>query len=155
MPQDNRSIIAEGPQGPREPTLARFLTLGLLLTGLGAAFYYWSAGLTLSHYDARAHLVVARRIVDSLTPGWKQIGAVWLPLPHLLNMPIVQWDWAFRTGVLSTGLNVTLLAVGLGALGRVILLRTGSTAAAVAYPACFSTSAIVGLKPSRTGWLLL
>ena len=49
-------------------------------------------GLTLSHYDARGHLVVARRIVDSLTPGWQQIGAVWLPLPHLLNALPVQID---------------------------------------------------------------
>ena len=25
------------------------------------------------------------RVIDSLTPGWRQIGAVWLPLPHLIN----------------------------------------------------------------------
>ena len=50
-------------------------------------------GLTLAHYDARAHLVVARRILDSLMPGWQQVGAVWLPLPHLLNMLPVQIDW--------------------------------------------------------------
>ena len=41
--------------------------------------------LTLRHYDARWHLIVARQIVDSLTLGWRQIGAIWLPLPHLLN----------------------------------------------------------------------
>ena len=35
---------------------------------------------------------MARRILDSLTPGWQQIGAVWLPLPHLLNMLPVQVD---------------------------------------------------------------
>jgi hypothetical protein len=51
--------------------------------GTAAAFHYHRLGLTLSHYDARGHLVVARRIFDSITPGWQQIGAVWLPLPHL------------------------------------------------------------------------
>ena len=50
------------------------------------------AGLSLSHYDAKAHLVVARRIFDSLTPSWEQIGAVWLPLPHVLNALPVQID---------------------------------------------------------------
>ena len=44
-----------------------------------AAPHYARAGLAVSHYDARAHLVVARRILDSLMPGWQQIGAVWLP----------------------------------------------------------------------------
>jgi hypothetical protein len=57
-----------------------------------------SAGLTLSHYDAKAHLVVARRVFDSLTPSWEQIGAVWLPLPHVLNALPVQIDWMYRTG---------------------------------------------------------
>jgi hypothetical protein len=58
--------------------------------------YYAQAGLTNSHYDARAHLVVARRVFDSLTPGWQQIGAVWLPLPHMLNMVPVQVDAPVR-----------------------------------------------------------
>ena len=56
--------------------------MAAVLFGTYAAWVYAGAGLTLSHYDAKAHLVVARRVIDSLTPGWKQIGAVWLPLPH-------------------------------------------------------------------------
>ena len=62
------------------------------------AWHYHRLGLTLSHYDARGHLVVARRIFDSITPGWQQIGAVWLPLPHLLNALPVQVDAFYRTG---------------------------------------------------------
>ena len=60
--------------------------------GAYAASHYHRLGLTLTHYDARGHLVVARRIFDSITPGWQQIGAVWLPLPHLLNAMPVQID---------------------------------------------------------------
>ena len=55
------------------------------LFGGSAAVHYSRIGLSLAHYDARAHLVVARRVFDSLTPGWQQVGAVWLPLPHVLN----------------------------------------------------------------------
>ena len=56
------------------------------IAGAIVALYYYRLGLTLSHYDARGHLIVARRVFDSITPGWQQIGAVRLPLPHLLNM---------------------------------------------------------------------
>ncbi|MBI1875109.1 MAG: hypothetical protein HYS05_14640, partial [Acidobacteria bacterium] len=73
--------------------------IGALFVGLATALHYARLGLTLSHYDARAHLVVARRIIDNLTPCWEQIGAVWLPLPHLLNALPVQIDAWYRTGV--------------------------------------------------------
>jgi hypothetical protein len=64
-----------------------------IVLGILAAWFYARQGLTLSHYDAKAHLVVARRILDSLTPEYSQIGAVWLPLPHLLNLWPVQIDF--------------------------------------------------------------
>ena len=57
--------------------------------------------------------MVARRILDSLTPGWEQIGAVWLPLPHLLNMVPVQVDLFYRTGLSAIAMSV--LALGLSA----------------------------------------
>ena len=71
-----------------------------ILGGL-AALVYARLDLTLSHYDARAHLVVARRVLDSLTPGWRQLGALWLPLPHLVNLVPVQGDFAYRTGAVA------------------------------------------------------
>ena len=64
----------------------KVLSAAGLLIGTSAALIYYFRGLTLSHYDAKAHLVVARRVLDSLTPEYSQIGAVWLPLPHLLNL---------------------------------------------------------------------
>ena len=33
---------------------------------------------------------IARRIVDSRTPGYDQVGTVWLPLPHWLMLPFVR-----------------------------------------------------------------
>lgn len=131
MPHDNRSIIADAAP---ERRLRAVVAAVAVVAGAGAAWFYAIAGLTLSHYDARAHLVVARRIIDSLTPGWVQIGAVWLPLPHLLNMPIVQWDWAYRTGYPSTALSVLAMAAGLAALSTTLWRLTRSWPAAVAAP---------------------
>ena len=97
-----------------------------IAAGTIAAIVYARLDLTLSHYDARAHLVVARRVIDSLTPGWRQLGALWLPLPHLVNLVPVQWDAAYRTGAVAVGISIVSLACGLAALAR-YLRRSGAT----------------------------
>jgi len=104
-----------------------------LAEGVYAASHYHRLGLTLTHYDARGHLVVARRIFDSITPGWQQIGAVWLPLPHLLNAIPVQIDMLYRTG--ASGVAISIASFGLLAYSaaRLVMSSTGSgLAAAVA-----------------------
>ena len=111
------------------PLLIAIVTLVL---GGAVAIYYSRAGLALTHYDARAHLVVARRILDSLMPGWQQIGAVWLPLPHVLNMVPVQVDAWYRTGASAIAISVLSMAAGAWALASLIIRRTGSVAAGAA-----------------------
>lgn len=76
--------------------------------------------------------MVARRILDSLTPGWQQIGAVWLPLPHVLNMVPVQIDAWYRTGASGIAISVLAMAAGAGALASLLLRLTGSLASAIA-----------------------
>jgi hypothetical protein len=80
----------------------------------------------LSHHDARAHLVVARRILDSLMPGWQQIGAVWLPLPHVLNMLPVQVDAWYRSGASGTAISIASMGLCAGAATSFVAGRTGS-----------------------------
>lgn len=105
---------------------------GALTIGAIAACCIALDGLTLAHYDARGHLIVARRLTDSLTPGWRQLGALWLPLPHILNAIPVMWDWNYQTGFSAVAINVVAMAIGLGALADFIARRTGSTVAAIA-----------------------
>ena len=64
-----------------------------------AAYYFYRTGATLYSGDAEAHLNIARRIIDSRTPGWSQMGTTWLPLPHLLMIPFVRRDDLWRTGL--------------------------------------------------------
>ena len=111
------------------------LTLAALAAcaGTSAAVRYHTLGLTLTHYDARAHLVVARRIIDSITPGWQQVGAVWLPLPHLLNALPVQIDFFYRTGFSAIAISILSLAIATAAIASIVLSLTESKwAAAVA-----------------------
>jgi hypothetical protein len=116
----------------RFDVLSRALGAGAMLVGAVASIVYARAGLSLSHYDAKAHLVVARRIVDSITPGWEQIGAVWLPLPHLLNVVPVQFDGLYRTGAVAIAWSVLSLGVGAACMAAMILRLTGSRSGALA-----------------------
>jgi len=73
----------------------------MLLTVISAAAVWWCAshGYTLYYGDAEAHLNIARRVLDSRTPGPEQLGTVWLPLPHVLMLPFVAREPWWRSGV--------------------------------------------------------
>jgi hypothetical protein len=139
---ERRRIIADVQRLGTAARLPWAIFIGASLVGLAAALHFAGIGLTLSHHDARAHLVVARRIIDNLTPGWQQVGALWLPLPHVLNMVPVQWDWNYRTGASAVVMSVAALAWGLASFGRYVVRRTHSPAAAVA------SVAIILLNPN-------
>jgi len=111
-----------------------------LVAGAAAAVFYYRRGLTLSHYDAKAHLVVARRILDSLTPEYSQIGAVWLPLPHVLNLLPVQVDAFYRTGASGVAISVLAFAVACYAMAHIVVRVTRSHAAAAFSVALFATN---------------
>src|SRR5687767_6884531 len=109
-----------------------------LLIGAAASLIYYQRGLTLSHYDAKAHLVVARRVLDSLTPEYSQIGAVWLPLPHLLNLLPVQIDWLYRTGASGVAISVASFALACYAIAHLVQRVTRSRVAATIGVAMFA-----------------
>jgi hypothetical protein len=122
---------------PAFDPLSRALGGLAAVSGTIAAAVYWRADLSLSHYDARAHLVVARRIIDSLTPSWEQIGAVWLPLPHVLNALPVQIDWMYRTGASAIAISVASFAITVACLSAIVRKvgdsRTGAILAALLF----------------------
>jgi hypothetical protein len=107
------------------------VALAAAVFGVNAALHYSALGLTLSHYDAKAHLVVARRILDSLTPGWEQIGAVWLPLPHLINMLPVQVDFLYRTGAFAVAISILGNAVAATSIAWTVRALTSSMSGAL------------------------
>jgi hypothetical protein len=74
-------------------------------------------------------------VVDRLSPGWRQFGSVWLPLPHIVNLVPSVWDWSYRTGAAGVAISIISIGLGLAALARTLVLRTGSAAAGLAAPA--------------------
>ena len=126
----------------RDTRFAILIATAAGLFGAAAAIHYAHLGLTLTHYDARAHLVVARRILDSLTPGWQQIGAVWLPLPHVINALPVQVDAWYRSGASAVAISVMSMVVASGSLAWLIIRTTGSIVAAI------TAAALMMLNPN-------
>ncbi|MGA3220765.1 MAG: hypothetical protein ABSE77_17085 [Acidimicrobiales bacterium] len=60
----------------------------------------WSARThsMLLYGDAQSHLNIARHVTDGLRPGLVQLGSVWLPLPHILLVPLVASTWMWHSG---------------------------------------------------------
>ncbi|HXO39384.1 MAG TPA: glycosyltransferase family 39 protein [Candidatus Acidoferrum sp.] len=96
---------------------------------VGALIFYYHQSAILLYGDAVAHIHIARRVFDSRTPGLFQLGTVWLPLPHLLDIPFIVNDRLWQTGL---GASIpSMIAYVAGALGVFRLVRgMASTTAA-------------------------
>ncbi len=70
----------------------------LAATCAGLRFFY-SHRLSNLYGDGLAHMEGARRIFDSLTPGYQEIGSVWLPLYHLICAPLALNNFLWRSGL--------------------------------------------------------
>ena len=82
---------------------------------IGALIFYYHQGAILLYGDAVAHINIARRVFDSRTPTLLGLGTVWLPLPHLLDIPFIVNDRMWQTGL---GASIpSMLSYILGALG--------------------------------------
>jgi hypothetical protein len=91
---------------------------------IGALIFYYHQGAILLYGDAVAHINIARRVFDSRTPGLVQLGTVWLPLPHILDIPFIVNDRLWQTGL--GGSIPSMIAYVAGTLG-VFRLVSGLT----------------------------
>jgi hypothetical protein len=106
-----------------ECTLVGQIAAGVSLLTL---LVFLQRGDLLLYGDAVAHLNIARRAFDSRTPGLLQLGTVWLPLLHLLIIPFVLSDSAWRSGI--AGAIPSMVAYVLGTIGIFRLVRGALTA---------------------------
>lgn len=113
----------------------------LLLLSLWSAAWIWffyQRGYLAYYGDAEAHLNIARRIVDSRTPGFDEIGSVWLPLPHLLMAPLARYDTLWRSalaGSIVSGACFVLAGVFLFAAARRVFDSRAAAAAVAVFAA--------------------
>ncbi|MFZ0962564.1 MAG: hypothetical protein WAO35_16840 [Terriglobia bacterium] len=96
------AVESHAPQDEpwRIPALAHGAVAILILGVTGASLrFFYTRGLSNLYGDGLAHMEGARRIFDSLTPGYEEIGSVWLPLYHLICSPLAINDFLWRTSL--------------------------------------------------------
>jgi hypothetical protein len=108
------------PAAAPDRTVARVAGIAALVS-LFSFFYYFQHSDILLYGDAVAHINIARRVIDSQTPGLLQLGTVWLPLPHLLMIPFIFWNQMWQNG--GGGSIPSMIAYVFGVVGVFRLVR--------------------------------
>ena len=103
---DNKKISSK--------TQTIILAVVLSIISISAFIYYYQNGLMIAYSDSQSHLNIARRIIDSLTPGLAQIGSVWLPLPHILMLPTIWSNFMWHSGLSGSIISmISYVVVGI------------------------------------------
>jgi hypothetical protein len=132
----NSRRFSQAPSGRGLAATAICFLVSLAVMAAAVAYFY-KTGATLYSGDAEAHLNIARRVIDSRTPGWVQLGTTWLPLPHLLMMPLVRDIELWRTGLAGAIPSALCMALAATFLFASILRILEDTTAAAAAAAVF------------------
>src|SRR5580704_4542971 len=128
LPSVRHLRMAKPPKNPASPWDSEVRLLIWLATcaSVLSFLFYYQRGEILLYGDAIAHINIARRVFDSLTPGPLQLGTVWLPLPHLLMLPFListqMWQRGLGGSIPSMAAYV-FGVVGIFRLVRGILVR--------------------------------
>ncbi len=94
------------PRAARAPWYADVWHVATIVTAtITSILAAWSAYVNqtiLLYADAHSHLAVARRVIDNIQPGLAQLGSVWLPLPHIILLPLVWNNFLWSSGLAGT-----------------------------------------------------
>ncbi|MFA6467589.1 MAG: hypothetical protein WCW35_01745 [Bacteroidota bacterium] len=104
------------------------LAFVVLCVAIGAgALLLWHDPRSLLYFgDSVSHIVRARQVIDSQTPGLFNIGTVWLPLPHLLLIPFAMVDSLFSSGIAGAMIGIPFLIGTVLLLFAIVRMLTGS-----------------------------
>jgi hypothetical protein len=107
-----------------------------------AARWICAHGYVLYYGDAESHFDIARRILDSRTPGLEQVGTGWLPLTHVLLIPFVMHGNWWQTGFAGTIPTAACFAMA------AIFLFGAAERAFRSQPAAFAVMLVFLLNPN-------
>jgi len=97
-------------------TLSHYSTycIFLFLLALSVCFslLYYLNGENILYADTMSRLDIARKVIDNLTPGFAQIGNVWLPLPQLLMLPFIWNNFLWHSGIAGALMSGTAFIIG-------------------------------------------
>ncbi|MES2306619.1 MAG: phospholipid carrier-dependent glycosyltransferase [Gemmatimonadota bacterium] len=137
-------MTASPSAGSHRITTRPAFQAGLVAFVVGLLAQWWSHEyhLVFAFWDSQAHLDIARRIVDSTTPGIQMLGTVWLPIPHLLLLPFTLIDSWWQSGMAGGVVGLLAYVAIVASVHDLLVRRTGSL------PLAWISTALVLLNPS-------
>lgn len=104
--------------------------------------YYFQSGLITAYGDSKGHLNIARRVVDSQTPGAAQFGGYWMPLLHIFMLPTIWNDFFWQIGISGSIPNMIAYVLAVIFIFKLVLLASKSKFSAII------ASVIIMLNPN-------
>ncbi len=111
------------------------------IVSVTALVFYYTHHLTLEYNDAASHLNIARRITDSLTPGIVQIGSNWLPLLHLLELPLAINFFLWQSGFAGSTVSMLSFIISVLAIYKIVTFLTKDKVSGLIGAFAFATNA--------------
>lgn len=106
-----------------------YMAISAVILAIATTLYSFVNGYILAYGDAESHLNIAKRVIDSLTPGVAQLGGIWLPVPHLLLVPFVYFDSLWRTGLAGSIVSGAAFVASAIYIYKIVFLLTRSVPA--------------------------
>ena len=105
-----------------DKNLIKLIFFASLIVSVVGFIYFSSNELHLAYGDALSRLNIARKMLDNLTPGFGQLGNIWLPLPHVLMLPFIWNNYMWHTGLAGYLMNGTAFVFTIYLLYRIGVL---------------------------------
>lgn len=120
--------------------IERILIILLIFISVTATYFSYVNNVLVAYNDAAAHLNTSRRMIDSLTPGVVQIGSVWLPLLHIVQLPFVANFFLWKTGLAGSIVSGISFVIAAFYIYKLLFLVSGKKIAGLAGVIVFVTN---------------
>lgn len=132
-----REALAVPSEAPPKDRALRWLTVVATTVAIISFVYFDHQGTILAYKDAISHMEIARRVVDSPTTGFGQLGGVWLPLPHILMLPFVWNNTLYYDGLAGSLTSMACYVITTRYLYLIVRDLTGKVVAGLAAAVVF------------------
>ncbi len=106
-----------------------------------AFIFFYRQGSTLGYKDTFSHLEIGRRIVVGQATGLGQLGGIWLPLQHILMIPLVWSSTLYYTGLAGSLISMGAYVICVVAVFGIVRMLTRS------HWGAWTGAAVFGLNP--------
>jgi hypothetical protein len=117
------------------------LLVGVMALSFGVWYYLYLEQLTMVYNDAKSYMNISRAVIDNQQPGLAQIGSVWLPLTHLVKIPLIWNDWAWHSGFAGSFISMLSYVAAVVGVYLIALRLTGVRLAAIVAGAAMALNA--------------